>query len=205
MKFTAISCALVVASASAFAPSKPAFTRTDALQATSTRGEFFGQLAGAVAVASAFPGAANAAKYGGFGAGSPSVLDPKSAIIDDEIFATDAVQSALKEAKAYRALVDELKKALDANGQADLGPALRKQFDFAKLRASLNTLNSAFDEETQLGTDRLIRVILQDLTEIEVANKQKEGIERSERRINNLLAKIAKLQKSFDEYLAFAN
>jgi hypothetical protein len=81
---------------------------------------------------------------------------------------------------------------------------VRKQFDFSKLRSDLNTFNSAFDEDTQKGTDKLVRVILQDLTELETANKQKEGIERSERRVNNMMAKIDKLQLTFDDFLKFA-
>ena len=57
-------------------------------QSSLSRNEFFAQVAGVVAVAGAFPGVANAAKYGGIGAGSPGVLDPKDAIIDDEILAS---------------------------------------------------------------------------------------------------------------------
>ena len=52
-------------------------------------------------MASAFPGAANAAKYGSLGAGSPGVLDPKDAIIDDEILGSSVVQDALKAIKEY--------------------------------------------------------------------------------------------------------
>jgi hypothetical protein len=172
-------------------------------QSALSRNDFFAQIAGVVAVASAFPGTANAAKYGGVGAGSPGVLNPKDAIIDDEILASSAVQDALKSVKGYAALVAEMKKALGDNDQVNLGPALRKQFDFGKLRADLNSLNSAFDEDTQRGTDRLVRGILQDLTELEVANSQKEGIERSPRRVANMNGKLDKLQGSFNDLLAF--
>lgn len=97
-----------------------------------------------------------------------------------------------------------MKATLQANSQVNLGPVLKKEFDFGKLRAELNTLNSAFDEDTQRGTDRLIRGILQDLTELEVSNGQKDGIERSPRRLANMLAKLDKLQGAFDELLKFA-
>lgn len=162
------------------------------------------QLAGVVAVTSAFPGAANAAKYGPLGSSSPGVLDPKEAIIDDEIFNSTPVQQALKDVKGYAALVTDMKATLTANDQVNLGPVLRKEFDFSKLRADLNTLNTAYDEDTQRGTDRLIRVILQDLTEMEAANSQKDGIERSPRRVANMMAKLDKLQGSFDQFLLFA-
>lgn len=168
-----------------------------------SRADFFAQVAGVVAVTSVFPGAANAAKYGGIGASSPGVIDPKEAIIDDEILASSAVQDALKSVKAYTELVGEMKKALAGNDQINLGPVLRKQFDFGKLRSDLNTLNTAFDEDTQRGTDRLIRGILQDLTELETANVQKDGIERSPRRVANLNAKLEKAESAFQQYLAF--
>ena len=175
------------------------------LQAQSgvSRTDFLAQVAGVVAVASAFPVAANAAKYGGIGASSPGVLDPKEAIVDSEILASSAVQDALKSVKSYLALVGEMKKAVAGNEQVNLGPVLRKQFDFGKLRSDLNTLNTAFDEDTQRGTDRLIRGILQDLTEIETANAQKEGIERSPRRVATLNAKLDKVESAFNQYLAF--
>ena len=64
--------------------------------------------------------------------------------------------------------------------------------------------DDASDEDTQRGTDRLIRVILQDLTEMEAANSQKDGIERSPRRVANMMAKLDKLQGSFDQFLLFA-
>ena len=230
----AIITALFAGSAAAFAPvTRPAFSKNNigvcsrsfrcvnrygltrfsltmihsatSLEAQSTRGEFMAQLAGVVAAGAAFPGVASAAQYGGVGRGSPNVLDPKDAIIDEEIFKSSEVQRAIEAIKSYSATVGEMKKALEANGQVDLGPVVRKQFDFVKLRSDLNTFNSAFDEDTQKGTDKLVRVILQDLTELETANKQKEGIERSERRIGNMMAKIDKLQLTFDNFLKFAN
>lgn len=175
---------------------------------SSTRGDFLAQMATAgliaVTTGSAFPGSAVAAKYGAIGTSSPGVLDPKDAIIDDEIFQSSSVQSALKSVQKYAAMVGEMKSSLDANSQVNLGPYLRKEFDFSKLRSSLNELNSAFDEETQRGTDRLIRGIMQDLTELETANAQKDGIERSERRVANMNAKLNKLQTAFNDLLAFA-
>jgi hypothetical protein len=180
-------------------------TSLQAEQGTSTRGEFFAQMAGIVAVSAvAFPGVASAAKYGPIGATPSGVLDPKDSIVDDEIFKSSAVQSAFKEVKEYAALVGEMKSALATNSQVNLRPVLLKQFDFGKLRSSLNTLNTAFDEETQRGTDRLIRGIIQDLTELETTNEQKDGIERSERRVGNMNAKLDKLQCAFNDFIAFA-
>lgn len=159
-----------------------------------------------VAAATAFtllPTPANAAKYGSFGAGSPEVLDPATAIIDDEILASEAVQKAFAAVKNYKASVEAMKATLDKDDQADIGPAIRKELDFVQLRADLNTLNTAFDEDTQRGTDRLVRLIMQDVTELETANKQKAGVKRSEIRLNIMCGKLEKLNKAFSDYLAF--
>lgn len=159
-----------------------------------------------IAAATAFtllPTPANAAKYGSFGAGSPEVLDPKTAIVDDEILASAPVQKAFAAVKVYKDSVINMKAALNGDGQADIGPAIRKELDFVQLRVDLNTLNSAFDEDTQRGTDRLVRLIMQDVTELETANKQKPGISRSEKRLNIMYGKLDKLIKSFSDYLAF--
>jgi len=99
--------------------------------------------------------------------------------------------------------VKEIQGALKANDQADIGPTLRTKFDFVKLRADLNTANSPFDEDTQRGTDRIGRLVLQDITELETANKQKEGITRSEKRLGIMNKKLDKLAKAFSDYLAF--
>ena len=98
-----------------------------------------------------------------------------------------------------------MKAGLDADPQLNIKPAIVKELDFASLRDTLNTLNTAFEEDTQRGTDRLIRVILQDITELETANAQKDGVPRSPRRLEIMQGKLAKLDKAFGDYLAFAN
>lgn len=98
----------------------------------------------------------------------------------------------------------QLKSTLQSDDQADIGPAIRQKLDFVKLRVDLNTLNSAFDEDTQRGTDRLIRLTLQDITELDSANKQKPNVPRSEKRIAIMIGKLDKLSKSFSDYIKFA-
>ena len=175
----------------------------------STRLQFLQQITTATTAAAVTltfsPSNANAAKYGSFGAGSPEVLDPSTAIIDDEILASEPVQNAFAKVKSYKQTVSSIKSTLESNKQADVGPVIRKDLDFVALRTDLNTLNSAFDEDTQRGTDRLVRLIMQDITELETANKQKEGVARSEKRLNIMMGKLEKLDKAFTEYLAFAS
>ena len=175
------------------------------LQSTSSRGEFMKQIATSFVVAGGLATLAPEPANAGWATGPGSaVLDPKEAIIDEDIFKTAAVQKSLKCIKSYASAVTDMKKSLAANSQVDLKPVLRKEFEFSSLRAELNTLNSAFDEDTQRGTDRLIRVILQDLNELEVANGQKEGIPRSDVRVAKMNGKLDKLQNAFDTLLKFS-
>lgn len=162
-----------------------------------------GGLAAASATLLSGPGVANAAKYGGIGAGSPNVMSPADADVDADILASSSVQNAIKAVKGYQAAVKAMLEALQKNPQTDVGGYVRKEFDFVKVRSELNAINSAFDEDTQRGTDRIIRNILQDITEVETANKQKEGVQRSERRLEILVGKLTKLDQGFSDFLAF--
>jgi hypothetical protein len=149
------------------------------------------------------PSTASAAKYGGFGAGSPEVLLPSDVDIDADVLKSGPVQSALGKVKSHRDVVSKMKSMLAGDGQVNLRSTIIKELDLSVLRASLNTVNSALDEDGQRGTDRLIRVILQDVTELEIANTQKEGVPRSPRRLEILENKLAKLDQAFADYLAF--
>jgi len=146
---------------------------------------------------------ASAAKYGGFGADSPNVLDPKTATIDRDILASESCQKAIASITQYSKAVKFLQDKLKENDQTDIGPFLRKEFDFTKLRSDLNAVNEAFDEDTQRGTDRLVRLVLQDITELEAANRQKEGVPRSEKRLGIMQGKLSKLDRAFSDFLAF--
>lgn len=144
-----------------------------------------------------------AAKYGGFGAGSPEVLDPTEAEIDRNVLESGAVQSALSKIKVDQSTVRGMQDILEKDPQANLRPVIIKNLDFAALRESMNVYNTAFEEDTQRGTDRLIRIIMQDITELEIANQQKKDVPRSERRLEILKNKLAKLDSAFDQLLAF--
>lgn len=146
----------------------------------------------------------HAAKYGSFGTGSPSVLNPTDADIDATVLASSTVQAALRKVQGYKDAVNTMQSALEKDSQTNVRSIIGKELDFSTLRESLNTVNAAFEEDTQRGTDRLIRVIMQDITELETANNQKDGIERSPRRVEFMKGKLAKLEKAFDDYLAFA-
>ena len=150
------------------------------------------------------PAPANAAKYGQFGAGSPLVLDPTEADIDRDVLGSSSVQNAIRKVKDYQTKVQEMQASLAADNQANLRRTILKEFDFAQLRDTLNSIDAAIEEDSQKGVDRLIRAILQDLTELEIANTQKDGIQRSPRRLEIMNGKLAKLDQAFNDYLAFA-
>jgi hypothetical protein len=147
---------------------------------------------------------AQAAKYGSFGSDSPEVLDPSKAVVDTALLSSASVQKAFQSLASYRDTVLSMKSTLTADRQANLAPTIQSKLDFVALRTDLNTVNSVFDEDTQRGTDRIIRIILQDITELETANRQKEGIVRSDRRVETMMAKLNKLEQAFSDYLAFA-
>ncbi|GMH89901.1 hypothetical protein TrVE_jg7994 [Triparma verrucosa] len=128
---------------------------------------------------------------------------PSDAQIDTSILKSDAVQASLKEVKSYLSAVQGLSKELDGNSQADLIPSIRRNFEFSSVRNNLNTITTVFDDETQRSTDRVNRIIIQDITELEASSKIKEGIPRSDIRLGNVRSKLGKLEKAFSELLEF--
>ena len=195
-------------SASAFSPTfvNNAAQTSSALSAEVSRAAFLqtSATAAAAALLSLAPQAAQAAKYGGVGRGSAGIIDPKDKIVDSDILASSEVQASLDKIKDYLGVVEGLQSTVAANTQADIVPTIRKEFDFVQIRAALNTFNSAFDEDTQRGTDRLVRLILQDIDELEVNSKLKEGYPRSEKRLAIVTGKLNKLSCAFKDIIAFA-
>ena len=104
-----------------------------------SRIQFIQQSVAAITAFTLLPTPANAAKYGSFGAGSPEVLDPKTAIVDDEILASEAVQKAFASVKTYKASVDSMKDTLTKDNQADIGSSIRSDLDFVQLRQAKKT------------------------------------------------------------------
>jgi len=82
---------------------------------------------------------------------------PENAEKDDELVASKAVQDGLAAIKKYRSAAASLGQQFDADLNMNIIPTIRKEFDFAKLRNSLNVVTTVFDDQTQLTTDRSIR------------------------------------------------
>ena len=110
---------------------------------------------------------AYAATYGGFGQGSPEVLDPKSAVVNQETYKSDDVKAGIEGLSALTKTVGDIRASLSSDGQADVTSSFKSDLSRGKVRTVLNKYNAAFEEDTQRGTDRLIRAVIQDVTELD--------------------------------------
>merc|ERR1719253_1156570 len=101
-------------------------------------------------------------------------IDPKAAVIEGDV---GAVSGDLTKVKGWAETARKFAAAVEASPQADVGADIKKAFPLGKMRLSLNTVASVFDEDTQRGTDRLIRNVLQDVAEAldAAAFKTKDG------------------------------
>ncbi|CAM9876328.1 unnamed protein product, partial [Pylaiella littoralis] len=111
------------------------------------------------------------------------VLDPRSAVKDAEKLASDSVKGDLKKLEKYQTATKELTEMLAKDPNANLLPKVQESFKSAEFRQVLNEVNDVFDEETQRGTDLIIRNMLQDALELASASKQKPDVPRSERKV----------------------
>ena len=82
-----------------------------------------------------------------------------------------------------------------------IGPI--KSLPPAGLRDAMNKFNTAFDEETQRGTDRLIRVALQDITELQREVIVKDGKSRSEAKAAIVDKRLAALEDALTTLSSF--
>uniref|UniRef100_A0A6T8BZZ0 Uncharacterized protein n=1 Tax=Prymnesium polylepis TaxID=72548 RepID=A0A6T8BZZ0_9EUKA len=129
---------------------------------------------------------------------------PKDAEKDDELLASKEVQKSIDGIKGYKVAAASLKSAFAGDSAMPLIPAIRKEFDFSKVRDDLNTAATVFDDQTQLTTDRIARSILYDLTELEGASRLKKGeTERTEKKIANVEKWFKKLDVDIDTFLAY--
>jgi hypothetical protein len=186
--------ALVIAATSLLQP--PSQTS----QVTARRG-FLAQTATAVAT-SAFVGVAPShAGYLlnlGFGDSAPAATE-----IDKEVLGSGAVQADLKKIQQYAAKAKELSAKFTAEPQSDIKP-LVSAFNRAEIRTSMNSVNTIFSEDFQKQSDRLVRNVIQDLSELDSIVPIKEGTQRSPKKITAIARFVSKLDKDLAEFLAFA-
>mmetsp|Transcript_20246 Transcript_20246/g.26206 ORF Transcript_20246/g.26206 Transcript_20246/m.26206 type:complete len:197 (-) Transcript_20246:593-1183(-) len=136
------------------------------------------------------------------------IVTAKDAVLDDEAMGSKEVKTALTNFRKMYSSVKELKQSVASNDQYDVTAVIRKDFDPTFVRDTFNNLNPAFDKDTQKGTDRLQRAIIQDLLEVETAGKLSSGKPRSEKKIALVTDKLNKLEEGFgklDAYFASAS
>lgn len=132
------------------------------------------------------------------------VTKPADAEKDDELLESKEVQQGLTNLKGYKSAAASLKSQFDADQNMNLIPAIRKQFDFGKVRDDLNVLSAVFDDTTQATTDRLSRAVLYDLTELENASRfKKDDPARTAKKIANVERWFTKLDTDISTFLSY--
>jgi len=130
------------------------------------------------------------------------VIDPKDAKLSESGLSDDA-KSGLSSIKSYISAVQAAKADLAKDSNTELYSRLQKSLEPSAVRTSLNKFNSAFDEDTQRGTDRLIRLVLQDLTELDRETQLKPGKARADVKvaiINKRLSATEEALKSLSDF-----
>ena len=105
---------------------------------------------------------------------SSKVISPKDAQLTEDAATNENVAAGKKALKNYISIAQSLCQDLQKDSQLDVRTRL-KELGGADVRTNLNKFNEAFSEDTQRGTDRLIRVALQDITELKKDAVVKEG------------------------------
>ncbi|EKX54388.1 hypothetical protein GUITHDRAFT_149993 [Guillardia theta CCMP2712] len=123
--------------------------------------------------------------------------------VNAQAISTPEIQANLKDLRSNRDKLFELSKQFKSDKNAQLSEQV-KAFNIVKLRDDLNKLGlAAFDEDTQIKTDRLSRNIIQDLVELETALRLKEGVERSPKRVAASDKWFKQSLADFEKFLAY--
>lgn len=123
--------------------------------------------------------------------------------INKQAVADPKIQAAITELKETRQSLQELYDEFKKNKNAELSEGVA-EFEITNLRTSLNAITfAAFDEDTQILTDRLSRNLIQDLVELETAVKLKAGAERSPKRVAATQKRFASAIENLDKFLAY--
>lgn len=135
------------------------------------------------------------------------IISAKDAVLDEEALKSNEVKAALKDLRNLYSSVKSLRESVASDSQYDVSKVIRTDFDVTRVRNTFNALNPVFDKDTQKGTDRLQRGILQDLVEIDSSAKITPGKARSPKKLALVNEKLRKLEATFqqlDEYFSGA-
>lgn len=144
-----------------------------------------------------------AANYGGFGSSYSEVINPKDSVLSETGMSEDA-KAGLASVKTFIGSIQSAKADLAKDNNIELSQRLQSALNPAAVRGALNKYNTAFSEDTQRGTDRLIRLVLQDLTELDRESTVKPGKTRSEIKVNNCLKRLNAAEEALTQLASFA-
>lgn len=138
-----------------------------------------------------------------FASGPLEYINPKDAVLVTEAASSTDVKTGREGLQDLINKLDSLKSELEKNRQAEVSDRVQKDFRLDAVRETLNKFNGAFSEDTQRGSDRLIRLFLQDVTSLEREGQVKTGRERSEARTNSILKTLNKAESTLKELQSF--
>jgi len=122
--------------------------------------------------------------------------------VNKEELAKPELQAGLKDLVATQSKVAGLYESWKADNNVQLTTELQS-FSIVKLRDDLNKLTTALDEDTQIKTDKLVRVIIQDLVELDQATKLKEGASRTPKKNAATSKWFSQTLGDFDKFIAY--
>lgn len=145
---------------------------------------------------------AYAANY--FGGGNyAEVINPKDAVLNDATKGSEEVKAGSEGLKGLINSVQAMRADLAKDPNTELTNRVKSELSAGKIRTVLNKYNSAFEEDTQRGTDRLIRNIIQDMTELDRESLVKVGKTRSDSKVAACDKRLAAAEVSLKELQAF--
>lgn len=89
------------------------------------------------------------------------------------------------------------------NPQFNFADSLSTDFNLGSVRNTLNKYNVGFSEDSQRGSDRLIRLVLQDITLLERESGVKAGRERSANKIEAVQKRLEATETALNDLAAF--
>uniref|UniRef100_A0A7S0W8R2 Uncharacterized protein n=1 Tax=Hemiselmis tepida TaxID=464990 RepID=A0A7S0W8R2_9CRYP len=128
--------------------------------------------------------------------------DAGATALDAEALAKPELQASLKDLQATRAKIAALYDTFKADNNIALSESLQS-FSIVQLRNDLNALTTALDEDTQIKTDRIVRVIIQDLVELDQAVKVKKDMGRTPKKVGACVKWFTQTIGDFDKFLAY--
>lgn len=137
------------------------------------------------------------------GFNAPDAVVPGQVTVDKSVLGSDAGKAAISKLKEYQSDLQGLYSEFKSNPQAEIKDKVSKMISISDLRDALNTVDEAFDEETQRETDKVVRGIIQDIGELETAAVLKKGTERTQKKIERTTDWFEKLVDDFSRLLSF--